>query len=216
MDWWIIALIKIMVINIILSGDNAIVIALASKNLPEKQRRLAIFWGAFGAVALRVVLTLIAIQLLKIPFLTALGGILLLWIAFKMVNERHEPKTVDAPDQLKGAILTIILADFIMSLDNVLAITAVAQRNFTLIAIGLIISIPLIIWGSQLILRLLDRYPLFIVIGAAILAFTAGEMLIKDQTLLAVLQVPHTDYLSWIVPVSLAVTVVVFRPSKKS
>lgn len=211
MDWWIIALLEILMINLILSGDNAIVIALASRNLVGRQRSFAIFWGTFAAVALRVLLTLIAIRLLNIPYLTALGGLLLLWVAFKMVGQRQEVQTIDAPGQLKEAILTIIVADLIMSLDNVLAITAVARSNFLLIMIGLIFSIPLMIWGSQLMLRLLDRYPIFIIIGATILAFTGGEMLVKDQALLAILSFPTGDSPYWLVPISCAGIVVAFR-----
>lgn len=184
MEWWILALLKIMLINIILSGDNAIIIAMASRKLPKKQRRLAIFWGAFGAVALRIILTIVAIQLLKVPYLMAIGSLLLVWIAVKLLINEEDHSNIHASSSLKKVILTIVLADFIMSLDNVLAIAAIAKGSLLLITIGIIISIPLIIWGSVYITRLLNKYPMFIYLGSAILGFTAGEMLIRDPAII--------------------------------
>lgn len=189
MEWWIFAFIKILIINIILSGDNAIIIAMASKNLPEHQRKLAIFWGAFGAILLRILLTLVAIYLLKIPFLMTVGAILLLWIAVKLMIEKEDHSSIEAHHHLGNAVMTIIIADFVMSLDNVIAITAVAKGDFFLISIGLLLSIPLIIWGSTLILKMINKFPSLIYIGAAILGFTAGEMLLHDPKLSTILSI---------------------------
>lgn len=208
MEWWFIAFFKIILINIILSGDNAIVIAMSSRNLPEKQRRIAIFWGAFGAVALRIILTLVAIQLLKIPFLTAIGALLLVWIAIKLITNTEDHGKVQASSNLSSVVMTIIIADFVMSLDNAIAIAAVAEGNFLLIIIGLILSIPIIVWGSGIILRLLKTFPRFIYLGAAILGFTAGEMFMTDQKVWNLLG--HVDVLfHWALPIVTAIGVVV-------
>jgi len=177
-----------MIINLILSGDNAIVIAMASKNLPEKQRKMAIFWGAFGAVFLRILLTLVAIYLLQIPFLTAIGAVLLLWIAVKLIVDEEDHSTIKAHSHLGSVVMTIVVADFVMSLDNVIAITAVAEGEILLISIGLILSIPLIIWGSSIILSLIHKFPFLIYLGSAILGFTAGEMLLNDQEVLSLFE----------------------------
>lgn len=208
MEWWFIAFFKIILINIILSGDNAIVIAMSSRNLPEKQRRIAIFWGAFGAVALRIILTLVAIQLLKIPFLTAIGALLLVWIAIKLITNTEDHGKVQASSNLSSVVMTIIIADFVMSLDNAIAIAAVAEGNFILIIIGLILSIPIIVWGSGIILRLLKTFPRFIYLGAAILGFTAGEMFMTDQKVWNLLG--HVNALfHWALPIVTAIGVVV-------
>lgn len=181
MDWiWLFA--QIMLINIVLSGDNAVVIALASKNLPKEQRSKAVWWGAFGAVALRILLTLIAVQLLEVPYIQAFGALLLLWIAVKLLtDDENEPKVKEAPT-LGKAIWTIIVADFVMSLDNVLAIAAKADGNTTVIILGIALSIPLIVGGSTLVMKLLHRYPVLVYLGAAVLGLTAGEMLLSDQS----------------------------------
>jgi YjbE family integral membrane protein len=209
MEWWIVAFFKIMLVNIILSGDNAIVIAMASRNLPEYQRRMAVFWGAFGAVALRIILTLVAIQLLKIPYLTAIGGLLLVWVAVKLMVHDAAHNDVQAASNLGAVVMTIVIADFIMSLDNVIAITAVARGNLLLITIGLILSVPLIIWGSGIILRLLERFPAFIYLGAAILGFTAGEMFMADKKIGEIL-VYQSKLLHGLIPLSFALGVVGF------
>lgn len=182
MEWWVVDVIKIIVINLVLSGDNAVVIAMASRNLPEPLQRLAIFWGAVGAIALRVILTIVAVKLLSIPFLMSLGALLLLWVAVSLLKEESGEKhqEIQAPNLLVNAVMIIMLADFIMSLDNVIAIAAVAQGSMFLIVLGLVISIPIIIWGSHFILKLLERYPLFLYLGSAILAYTAGEMILTD------------------------------------
>jgi YjbE family integral membrane protein len=208
MEWWMIAFFKILLINIILSGDNAIVIAMASRNLPDHKRKKAIFWGSFGAIALRILLTLVAIFLLKVPFLSAIGSILLLWIAIKLMISSEEHSDIKGSQNMSNVVMTIILADFIMSLDNVIAITAVAQGELLLIIIGLILSIPLIIWGSSVILSTLEKYPSIVYIGAGILGFTAGEMFLKDKIILEIL-VHANEMIKHIIPIGMALCVVI-------
>jgi YjbE family integral membrane protein len=171
---------QIMLINIVLSGDNAVVIALASKNLPIEQRKKAIWWGAFGAIALRLVLTLVAVSLLDIPYIQAAGSFLLLWIAVKLLTDDDSHANIKEASTLGKAIWTIVVADFVMSLDNVLAIAAKGNGNPAIIILGIGLSIPIIIWGSTMVVNLLNRYPILVFLGAAILGYTAGEMFVKD------------------------------------
>lgn len=178
---FIVGLIKIVLINIVLSGDNAVVIALACRNLSGKQQKKAVFWGGFGAIGLRVVLTFVAVWLLQIPFLQVLGGLLLIWIAVKLVKGEGDEEKLNGGTSMLGAIKTIIVADLIMSLDNVVAIAGAAEGNLLLIVIGLAISIPLIIWGSQFLMKLMNRFPLIIWFGAGLLGYTAGEMTLADK-----------------------------------
>lgn len=165
-----------------LGGDNAVVIALASRRLPEKQRNKAIFWGVFGAIALRVVLIFFALQLLKIPYLKIVGGVLLLWIGVKLLMPDHkgDGHQIDASTHLLGAIKTIVVADAVMSLDNVIAIAAAAKDSLVLVIFGLVVSVPIIVWGSKLVLALMDRFPIVIVGGAALLGWVAGNMMAHD------------------------------------
>ncbi len=179
----IILLLKILMINLVLSGDNAVVIAMASKNLPARQRSQAIWWGAVGAVGLRCVLTFVAVILLRIPFIQAVGGLLLLWIAFKLLYENEDHVGIRAETSIWRAIQVILVADFVMSLDNVLAIAALANGDIAIIVIGIAISIPIVVWGSNVIAIWLHRFPVLVLLGAAILAFTAGEMLLRDSRL---------------------------------
>lgn len=181
------ALGSIMLVNLILSGDNAVVIALASRNLPHDQRRKAVFWGSMGAVVLRIMLTVAAAYLLQIPYLQFAGGLALLFIAVKLVaDDKGEVKCHEA-SSLGEAIKVILFADVIMSLDNVLAIAGVAGGNFILLGVGLAMSIPLVVFGSQLILSLMDRFPIIIYAGAAILGWTAAKMLVGDAAVGAML-----------------------------
>ncbi|MCL6605759.1 MAG: TerC family protein [Paenibacillus sp.] len=203
---WLLA--EILMVNLVLSGDNAMVIALASKNLPEKHRKTAVWWGAAGAVILRCVLTFAAVLLLKIPYIQAGGGLLLLWIAFKLLLENEEDLRVDEGGTIWRAIRTILVADFIMSLDNVLAIAGLAKGNLSLIVIGIALSIPIVVWGSGLIVNWLHRFPLLVFMGAYILAFTSGEMLLEDAKLGAALSF-LLPTLHSILPIILGVTVVV-------
>lgn len=174
---------QILMINLVLSGDNAVVIALASKDLPAAQRKKAVWWGAFGAVLLRCVLTFAAVLLLGIPFIQAAGGLLLFWIAFKLLLQNDDEVHIRNASTTWKAIQTILVADFVMSLDNVLAIAALADGDLALIVIGIAISIPIVVWGSGMIVGLLKRFPILVYAGSGILAFTAGEMLVKDPKL---------------------------------
>lgn len=171
---------EILIINLVLSGDNAVVIAMASKNLPLKQRKRAVWWGALGAVLLRCVLTWVAVLLLKIPFIHAAGGVLLAAIAVKLLLPQEEHSRVAGASSLWKAVQTILAADFIMSLDNVLAIAALAEGDVSILVIGIAISIPIVVWGSNLIADWLQRLPLLVYAGAGILGYTAGEMLLQD------------------------------------
>jgi len=202
---WLLA--EILMVNLVLSGDNAMVIALASKNLPENQRRRAVWWGAAGAVILRCVLTFVAVLLLQIPYIQAGGGLLLLWISFKLLLEDEGEMRIEEGATIWKAIRTILVADFIMSLDNVLAIAGLAKGDLALIVIGIALSIPIVVWGSGLIVGWLHRFPLLVFIGAYILAFTAGDMLLHDAKLGAVLSflLPNLHSL---LPIVLGVTVV--------
>ena len=175
------ALLKIIGVNIILSGDNAVVIALAARSLPEKQQKQAIFWGSGAAILMRIVLTLFAVALLALPWLKLIGSVLLLWIGIKLLTDNEEGDDgVKSHDTLLSAIKTILIADLVMSLDNVLGVAAAAKGNITLLVLGLAISIPLIIFGSTLMLKLMERFPIIITLGAALLGYLAGEMMVSD------------------------------------
>ncbi len=179
-DFWV-AVAQIIAIDIVLSGDNAVVIALACRNLPPAQRKLGIFWGVFGAVGLRVVLTAFAAGLLGFPYLKLIGGVLLLWIGVKLLlPEDDGDHEIEAASHLAGAIKTIILADFIMSLDNVIAVAAASRDSIVLLLFGLAVSIPLIVWSSQVILHFMERYPVIITLGAGLLGYVAGTMVVTD------------------------------------
>lgn len=157
------------------------VIALASKNLPPKQRKQAVWWGALGAVVLRCILTFAAVILLKIPFVQAAGGFLLFWIAFRLLADDKDDVRMGESASIWKAVRSILAADFIMSLDNVLALAGVANGDLALIVIGIAISIPIVVFGSNLIVGLLHRYPVLVYLGAGILGYTAGEMLLQDS-----------------------------------
>ncbi|MGM7721474.1 TerC family protein [Metabacillus sp. Hm71] len=203
---FILNLLEILVINIVLSGDNAVVIALACRNLPEQYKKKAVFFGTFGAIALRVALTFAAVYLLMIPYLNFIGGLLLLWIAVKLLKGEEE-EDIAANSNLMGAIKTIIIADLVMSLDNVVAVAGAANGNILLIILGLVISIPLIIWGSQLLMKIMEKFPIIIMIGAGLLGYTAGEMVLEDKAIGHILEgVNHSLHLA--IPIILAILVV--------
>ncbi|QST02323.1 TerC family protein (plasmid) [Pontibacillus sp. ALD_SL1] len=173
-------LLKVILIDLLLSGDNALIIAMAAKNVPKEKRKYAIFWGTFGAISLRIIFAFLIVFLLGIPYLSTIGGVLLLWISFKLLVDSGHHNTKEGGASILSVIATIIWADAAMSLDNVLALAGVAHGNVTIIVIGIIISIPIIIWGSALIVSAIDKYPIVIFIGAGLLSFTAGEMIIAD------------------------------------
>ncbi len=181
------AVLQIIMIDILLGGDNAVVIALACRNLPKQQRMKGILWGTAGAIVLRVILIAFAVALLKVPFLKLVGGALLIWIGVKLLlpGDEDEHGNLQGGATLWSAIKTIIVADLVMSVDNVIAIAGAAQQadpdhQMGLVIFGLIVSIPLIVWGSTLVLRLLERYPLVITLGGALLGWIAGSMMITD------------------------------------
>ena len=179
-EFWV-AVLQIIMIDIVLSGDNAVVIALACRNLPAEQRRKGILWGVAGAIGLRVVLTMLAALVLNLPWLKLVGGILLLWIGVKLlVPDDGEGHDISPSGHLWGAVRTIIVADFVMSLDNVIAVAGASHGNLFLLLFGLLVSIPLIIWSSQIILHLMERWPVVVVIGAGLLGWVAGAMVWSD------------------------------------
>jgi len=177
------ALLKIIGVNIVLSGDNAVVIALAARSLKGKQQKQAIFWGSGAAIVMRIVLTLFAVALLELPWLKLIGSVLLLWIGVKLLIPEDGDENIEASDNLMVAIRTILIADLVMSLDNVIAVAAAAGGHWGLLIIGLAISIPLVIFGATLLLKLMERWPIIITIGAGLLGFVAGEMGWEDRAI---------------------------------
>ena len=177
------ALGSITFVNLILSGDNAVIIALASRNLPPKQRKQAVLWGSAGAVVLRILLTMVAALLLQIPYVQFVGGLALLWIAVHLLSDDKQDMDLKEATNLMEAVKVILFADLVMSLDNVLAIAGIAQGNIMLLIIGLAMSVPLVVFGSQMLMALMDRYPVIIYVGAAILGWTAAKMMVADAAL---------------------------------
>jgi len=199
--------IKIIMIDLLLSGDNAVVIALACRNLPPEQRRKGILFGVGGAIGLRIVLTFFAVSLLALPYLKLIGALLLLWIGIKLIlpEEEHSADNIQANNRLLGAVKTIIIADFVMSLDNVLGVAAAAKGNVWLLVFGLLISIPMIAWSSQLVLKLIDRFPFIVYAGGSLLGYVAGEMLVSETLFEPLVEARH--YLHWLIPVFCALLV---------
>ena len=182
-DFWI-GLVKIVWINIILSGDNAVVIALAARSLPPAQQKKAIMFGSGAAVVLRIVLTIVAAKLLELSFLQVIGGVLLLWIGYQLLTgDEDEEGEAKGHGSMVAAIRTILIADLVMSLDNVIAVAATAQGNMVLLVLGLAISIPLVIFGSTLMIKLMERFPVIITLGAALIGWVGGETIVNDNRL---------------------------------
>ena len=177
---------SIVLANIVLSGDNAVVIAMAARTLKPEQRSKAIFWGSAAAIVMRIVLTIVAIQLLTLPYLKIIGAALLVYIGVDLLKGEDEGNSEGKEiNGMGAAIRTILIADLVMSLDNVLAVAAAAKGNLPLLVIGLLISIPLIIFGATLLTKVMERFPIIITIGAALLGFLAGEMLVTDPAVTA-------------------------------
>jgi YjbE family integral membrane protein len=188
-EFWV-AVGQIIMIDILLGGDNAVVIALACRKLPPKQRTQGILWGTAGAIVLRIVLIFFALQLLAIPFLKIVGALLLVWIGVKLLVPEHDEghSSIEGSDKLWGAVKTVIVADFVMSVDNVIAIAGAAEASGTghgmaLVIFGVLVSIPIIVWGSQLVIKLMDRYPIIITLGGMLLGWIAGTMAVTDPAL---------------------------------
>jgi len=182
-DFWI-GLVKIVWINIILSGDNAVVIAMAARSLPPQQQRTAVLFGSGAAVVLRIVLTVVAAKLLALPYLQIVGGALLLWIGTQLLGEDEGDGGEDKEyGSMFAAVRTILLADLVMSLDNVIAVAAAAQGSMVLLILGLAISIPLVIFGSTLMIKLMERFPIIVMLGAALIGWVGGETIVSDTVL---------------------------------
>ncbi len=181
-EFWI-ALSQIVLINIVLSGDNAVVIALACRSLPAHQQKKAIVFGSVGAIVLRVVLTFFAVMLLDLPYLKLIGAAALLWIGVGLLKSDDGDENLEGHSNLAAAIKTIVVADLVMSLDNVIGVAAAAKGNVVLLVVGLVISIPLIIFGSAILLRIMGRFPIIITLGAGLLGWVAGEMAMSDPAI---------------------------------
>jgi len=183
LPFWV-AVVEIIAVNILLSGDNAVVIALACRNLSARQRRVGIFWGVLGAIVLRIVLTFFAMGLLVYPWIRLIGGALLVWIGIKLIAQEDEGEhKVEASDRMLTAVWTIIVADLVMSLDNVVAVAAAAKGSLVLLIFGLVISIPIVVIGSQIIMALIGRFPVLVLAGGGLLGYIAGEMIIEEPVL---------------------------------
>jgi YjbE family integral membrane protein len=183
---WLSALLAIVLIDLVLAGDNAIVIALAARSLPPQLQKRAILWGTFGAIAVRTVMTVGVVWLLKIPGLMAAGGLGLVWIAYKLLAPSGEESHGEGHPVVStfwGAMKTIVIADALMGIDNVLGVAGAAKGDFTLVVLGLLISVPIVVWGSTLVLKLVERFPIIIYIGAAVLAYTAAHMIVSEPLL---------------------------------
>jgi YjbE family integral membrane protein len=190
----------IVVANILLSGDNAVVIAMAARSLPPSQQKKAIFWGSAAAIVLRIVLTIAAVQLLQLPYLKLVGALALLWIGVQLLVDTEEEGEVKAEGTMAAAIRTILVADLVMSIDNVIAVAGAADRapeayRLPLLIVGLAMSIPLIIAGSTLLMKVMERFPIIITLGAGLLGYLAGQMLATDPALEAWFKanVPHAE-----------------------
>jgi YjbE family integral membrane protein len=206
-------LFSIIIIDLVLAGDNALVIGLASRNLPKEQQKKAIIWGTAGAIAIRAIATIFVVWLLKIPGLHLIGGIILVWISYKLLIGEEGEENIQSSTSLFGAIRTIIVADVMMGLDNVLAVAGAAQGHTGMVVLGLLISIPLVVWGSQIIIKLMDRFPFLIYVGAGVLAFTAAKMLLSEKFILPF--VDDNPVLKWGVIVVIVAGVLISGKIKK-
>ncbi|MCP1576050.1 YjbE family integral membrane protein [Herbaspirillum rubrisubalbicans] len=200
LNW--VAVAQIILIDILLGGDNAIVIALACRNLPDKLRMKGIVWGTVGAIAIRIALIAFAVTMLQLPYLKLVGGILLLWIGIKLLNEEDDHTDINGSDRLWGAVKTVIVADLVMSLDNVIAIASAAEQaagehQLLLVVFGIVVSIPIIVWGSTLVLKLMEKFPVIVTLGAALLGYIAGGMIFSDTAVQARLEyfIANTEFI---------------------
>ncbi len=206
-EFWI-ALMQIIGVNIVLSGDNAVVIALAARSLPPDQQKRAVAWGSGAAVVMRIALTIVAVELLRLPYLKLVGAALLLWIAVQLlIPEDEGEETETGSSSMAAAIKTILLADLVMSLDNVIGVAAAAKGNTFLLIAGLAISIPLVIFASRLLLVLMDRFPIIITLGAALLGWVAGDMAVTDPVIKSWVDL-NAPFLHWAAPLAGAIVVV--------
>lgn len=177
------SLLSIILIDLVLAGDNAIVIGMAARNLKKETQKQVIIWGTVGAVVIRAAATMVVVSLLKIPGLLLVGGILLLWIAYKLLTDKKDHSQIEAKTSMWAAIRTIIIADAVMGLDNVIAVAGAAHGDFLLVIIGLLVSVPIVVWGSTLFIKWMEKFPWIIYIGAGVLALTAGKMITGETFL---------------------------------
>lgn len=206
-------LFSIIIIDLVLAGDNAIVIGLASRNLPKEQQKKAIIFGTVGAIAIRAVATIFVVWLLKTPGLHLIGGIILVWIAYKLLIGEEEEGNIKSSSSLFGAIRTIVIADVMMGLDNVLAVAGAAQGHTGMVVLGLFISIPLVVWGSQVIIKLMDRFPFLIYIGAGVLAYTSAKMMLSESFILPFFN--ENPVVKWIVIAAIVAGVLISGKIRK-
>lgn len=206
-------LLSIIIIDLVLAGDNAIVIGLAARKLPPHQQKKAIFWGTLAAILIRTVLTFLVVKLLEIPGLLLIGGLLLIWIAYQLLVEEKDHNPVQSNTSVWGAVKTIIIADIAMGLDNVLAIAGAAHGSFWMVLFGLLISIPIVIFGSTLIVKWVDRYPIIIYIGSGVLAWTASKM-ITDEVFLKPF-FTHQPIFKWVLTIAIIVGILLVGRIKR-
>jgi YjbE family integral membrane protein len=206
-DTWV-ALFKICVINILLSGDNAVVIAMACRGLPVKQQKMAFAIGAVGVIILMTGLTAAAAYLLTLPYLEIIGSVLLLWIGIKLLAAEEEGDEVEQSSSFWDAVRIIVIADIVMSLDNVLGMAGAANGHLWMLFIGMVITIPLILFGSVLIMKLMERFPIFITFGAGLLGWVAGEMVVSDPSIVHTVET-QAHYMDWVAPITCALLVVI-------
>lgn len=200
------ALLTIVFIDLILAGDNAIVIGLAARNLPKQQQKKAVVWGTVGAVSIRIIATLLVVKLLNVPWLNLVGGLLLLWIAYKLLVQEDGHDNIKSGNTLWQSIRTIIIADAAMGLDNVIAVAGAAHGDTLLVILGLIISVPVVVWGSTLFIMLVNRFEWIVYVGSAVLAYTAAKMITHEKSFHAFFD----DTLIFWLFVALAITITTF------
>jgi YjbE family integral membrane protein len=202
------ALLTIIGVNIVLSGDNAVVIALACRSLPPRQQKLGVALGAGAAIGLRIIFTIFITYLLTVSYLKLIGGVLLFWVGYKLMTEEPSGDNVDAAANLWHAVRIVVIADAVMSLDNVIAVAAAAKGDMTLLIAGLIISVPMVVYGATLLIKLIDRYPVIVPAGAALIGYIGGEVMVTDEAL-AVWIEQHVMWLRHVAPLLGAIAVVV-------
>ncbi|WP_028611249.1 TerC family protein [Paenibacillus harenae] len=193
------ALLTIVFIDLILAGDNAIVIGLAARNLPKEQQKKAVIWGTVGAVGIRIIATLLVVQLLNVPWLNLVGGLLLIWIAYKLLVQDDSHDNVKAGNTLWQSIRTIIIADAAMGIDNVIAVAGAAHNNMVLVILGLIISVPIVVWGSTLFIKIINRFEWIVYVGSAVLAYTAAKMITHEKSFKEFFETNPVIYWSFVV-----------------
>jgi YjbE family integral membrane protein len=204
-EFWT-ALLTIIFIDLVLAGDNAIVIGLAARNLPKQQQKAAVLWGTAGAVAIRIVATILVVYLLEIPWLLLAGGILLLWIAYKLLVQEEGGHDIKAGNTLWQSVQTIIIADAAMGLDNVIAVAGAAEGHTGLVIIGLLISVPIVVWGSTLFIKLINRFPWIVYLGSGVLAYTAAKMVTHEPKLESLFK--DNDVLSWSFMIAMIILII--------